>query len=258
MWTDTLQITLMLVGTLATLFLGAAAAGGWSNIWSKAIDSGRFDNLLDFSPDPLKRHTFWTVLVGAIMFWSGVYGVNQAQVQRYFALPTTRKAQLALLCGLPGFVFFVTLSCLQGLILYAYYEHCDPIARGVVTAPDQILAVFALEVLNKLPGLPGIFVVGIFSGSLSTVSTGVNSLAAVVLTDCVKVVKPHLSSKQEALMAKLLAFCFGGGAIALSFVVASLGQVMEVRRINAMFSGISVQHKIHLVSSNRLPTPFLA
>lgn len=122
----------------------------------------------------------------------------------------------------------ITLTCIQGLVLYAYYEHCDPIVRRVVTAPDQILAIFSLEVLSKFPGLPGIFVVGIFSGSLSTVSTGVNALAAVVLTDCVKVVKPRLRGKQEALMAKFLAFCFGAGAIALSFVVASLGQVMEI------------------------------
>jgi solute carrier family 5 (sodium-coupled monocarboxylate transporter), member 8/12 len=38
-----------------------------------------------------------------------------------------------------------------------------------------------------MPGLPGLFVAGIFSGSLSTVSSAVNSLAAVSLEDYLKV-----------------------------------------------------------------------
>jgi Na+/proline symporter len=38
-----------------------------------------------------------------------------------------------------------------------------------------------------MPGLAGLFVAGIFSGSLSTVSSAVNSLAAVTLEDYIKV-----------------------------------------------------------------------
>jgi sodium-coupled monocarboxylate transporter 8/12 len=38
-----------------------------------------------------------------------------------------------------------------------------------------------------MPGLAGLFVAGIFSGSLSTVSSAVNSLAAVTLEDYLKV-----------------------------------------------------------------------
>jgi solute carrier family 5 (sodium-coupled monocarboxylate transporter), member 8/12 len=41
--------------------------------------------------------------------------------------------------------------------------------------------------LSNMPGLPGLFVAGIFSGSLSTVSSAVNSLAAVSLEDYLKV-----------------------------------------------------------------------
>ena len=36
------------------------------------------------------------------------------------------------------------------------------------------------------PGFPGFFVAGIFSGALSTVSGGLNSLAAVTLEDFIK------------------------------------------------------------------------
>lgn len=40
--------------------------------------------------------------------------------------------------------------------------------------------------LGGVQGLPGLFVAGIFSGALSTVSSAVNSLAAVLLEDFVR------------------------------------------------------------------------
>lgn len=38
-----------------------------------------------------------------------------------------------------------------------------------------------LQVMKDYPGVPGLFVAGVFSGALSTVSSGLNSLAAVTL-----------------------------------------------------------------------------
>ncbi|KFM78822.1 Sodium-coupled monocarboxylate transporter 1, partial [Stegodyphus mimosarum] len=37
--------------------------------------------------------------------------------------------------------------------------------------------------LSMIPGLPGLFVAGIFSGTLSTMSSAINSLAAVTVED---------------------------------------------------------------------------
>lgn len=51
------------------------------------------------------------------------------------------------------------------------------------------MPLFVLDVMGNMPGLPGIFVAGIFSASLSTVSAAVNSLAAVTLEDYIKVNK---------------------------------------------------------------------
>ena len=38
-----------------------------------------------------------------------------------------------------------------------------------------------IQVMKDYPGVPGLFVAGVFSGALSTVSSGLNSLAAVTL-----------------------------------------------------------------------------
>lgn len=46
-----------------------------------------------FDPDPRKRYTFWTLTVGGAMVWLSMYGVNQAQVQRYISCRTEKQAQ---------------------------------------------------------------------------------------------------------------------------------------------------------------------
>jgi sodium-coupled monocarboxylate transporter 8/12 len=49
------------------------------------------------------------------------------------------------------------------------------------------MPLYVVDSLNHMPGLSGLFVAGIFSGSLSTVSSAVNSLAAVTIEDYLKV-----------------------------------------------------------------------
>lgn len=44
------------------------------------------------NPDPLERHTFWTLGVGGVFLMLALYGVNQAQVQRYLSSRTEKQA----------------------------------------------------------------------------------------------------------------------------------------------------------------------
>ena len=45
----------------------------------------------------------------------------------------------------------------------------------------KLLKLTKVQVMKDYPGVPGLFVAGVFSGALSTVSSGLNSLAAVTL-----------------------------------------------------------------------------
>lgn len=44
---------------------------------------------------------------------------------------------------------------------------------------------YVVEAMHAVPGLAGLFIAGIFSASLSTISASCNALAAVTLTDYV-------------------------------------------------------------------------
>lgn len=47
---------------------------------------------LSLNPDPTVRHTFWTLAFGGVFLMLSLYGVNQAQVQRYLSSRTEKEA----------------------------------------------------------------------------------------------------------------------------------------------------------------------
>lgn len=47
-----------------------------------------------FNPDPLQRHTFWTIIVGGSVMWVSIYSINQSQVQRFISCKTLGHAKM--------------------------------------------------------------------------------------------------------------------------------------------------------------------
>ena len=65
----------------------------------------------------------------------------------------------------PGLVVLNVLTSMCGLVCYAYYSSCDPLKQGRIMAPDQILPLFVMDVVN-VAGVPGVFVACVFSAAL--------------------------------------------------------------------------------------------
>lgn len=76
--------------------------------------------------------------------------------------------------------------CFSGLAIYANYRNCDPLKEGRISSNDQLMPLYVMDTLSDYPGVPGLFIAGIFSAGLSTISATVNSLAAVILEDYIK------------------------------------------------------------------------
>ncbi|RWS29320.1 sodium-coupled monocarboxylate transporter 1-like protein, partial [Leptotrombidium deliense] len=115
-----------------------------------------------------------------------------------------------------------------GLVLFAKYWDCDPIQTKRVSTPDQLFPLFVMETLGSFSGIPGLFVSGIFSGALSTVSSGVNSLAAVTLEDYVKgYTNFKMSEKKATLITKAIAIAFGILAIGMVGIAQLMGNVLQ-------------------------------
>ncbi|XP_049797294.1 putative sodium-dependent multivitamin transporter [Schistocerca nitens] len=97
---------------------------------------------------------------------------------------------------------------------------------------SMLMPLYVVDTMSGMPGLPGLFVAGIFSGSLSTVSSAVNSLAAVTLEDYFKPLyvryQGHpLGESRSPLVGKLLALVFGLLFLGLAFMAQFLGGVLQ-------------------------------
>ncbi|XP_042241286.1 sodium-coupled monocarboxylate transporter 1-like [Homarus americanus] len=227
LWTDALQTLIMYASMMFVIIKGAIDAGGFDVVWQINADSGRAQ-LIDFDPDPTTRHTFWTLVIGGYFTWITIYGVNQAQVQRYLSLQTKQMAINALWINLIGlFILMITCS-FGGMVLYANYHECDPIRSGVVDKGDQLFPLFVMDTLGQWRGLPGLFVAGVFSGALSTVSSGMNSLAAIVLEDFIKAgCYPKISENAATWTSRGLSLFFGLVTFGLVFVAEQLGNILS-------------------------------
>ncbi|XP_053718271.1 sodium-coupled monocarboxylate transporter 1 [Synchiropus splendidus] len=224
-WTDVFQVGVMLAGFLSVIVRAVILKGGVHIIISDSQQGGRLD-LLDFDPNPLRRHTIWTITFGGAFVWAGIYGINQAQVQRYISCKTLTQARVSLFLNLLGLWSILLCSVFAGLCLYSVYKTCDPWTAGQVSAPDQLMPYLVMDILGDYPGLPGLFVAAAYSGSLSTVSSSINALAAVTVED---LIRPHtrMSERKLAWVSKTLSLFYGVLCIGMARVASALGGILQ-------------------------------
>ncbi|GBN09692.1 Sodium-coupled monocarboxylate transporter 2 [Araneus ventricosus] len=206
LWTDVFQIILMFVTLLMIYIAGIEDGGGLTNIIDRANDGERL-NLFNFQIDFTTRYTFWNGLFQGIFNGISIYSVNQTGVQRLLSLRNNKRAKLALLISIPLLSFLFLSSCLHGIILYAVYFMCDPILNSRetgLTKYDQLVPYFLVSNFHSIPGLTGLSLAGIFSGSLTTISSVLNSLATVTVVDIVHPIVQSLqrNEKKSLLLAK--------------------------------------------------------
>ncbi|CAH3105507.1 unnamed protein product [Porites lobata] len=230
-WNDVFQAIVMLGGLVAVLIVGVQKVGGFGNVWDR-LDKGQRLHFIDLNPDPTQRLSIWTLVIGGAFGLFPLWAVNQTAVQRFLAAKSNKQANIAVWINLPLSIFAVSLCALCGCVIYAFYADCDPIANDQIKKADQILPYFVMNVLGSLYGVPGLFMACLFSGTLSTVSSGLNSLAAVVLEDFIKpwcrYKKKELSEMHATFYSKLLALGFGVLTVALSFLATQLGAILQL------------------------------
>lgn len=97
---------------------------------------------------------------------------------------------------------------------------------------------FVLEVANKVPGLSGLFIAGIFSAALSSISSILNTKAGIIYEDFIRHRYPDASEKRASDVMKLLVVGLGFIMLSLVFVVEHLGSIF---RLNYSINGLTVR-----------------
>ncbi|XP_048408811.1 sodium-coupled monocarboxylate transporter 1 isoform X2 [Stegostoma tigrinum] len=224
-WTDVFQMGIMISGFLAVIIRGVVIQGSFERIWNISYHGGRL-NFWDFDPNPLRRHTFWTIVVGGSFMWTAIYGINQSQVQRYIACKNKFEAKLSLYLNMVGLWITAFCAVFTGLTTYSIYHECDPLTEKKIKASDQLLPYLVMDIMRDYPGVPGLFVAAAYSGTLSTVSSSINALAAVTVED---VIKPYtsLSEQKLAWVTKGLSLMYGVICIGMAALSSLMGSVLQ-------------------------------
>ncbi|XP_014207490.2 putative sodium-dependent multivitamin transporter [Copidosoma floridanum] len=240
--TDVFQGFLMLAAVFMVIITAAWNVGGLGEIWRIAKEGGRLE-INNFSLNPTERHSWWSLTFGGMTVLLSMNGVSQVQVQRLMTVKNLHSARKAMVINMIIHNLFGIATCFAGLAIYSRYHDCDPKASGRITSNDQLMPFYIMDTLSQFPGLPGLFISGIFSAALSTISASLNSLAAITLEDHVKPIyeKCWKRSISEPLMMKIgksLAFAYGLVCIGIALCGQFLGSVLQASlSINGCIGG---------------------
>lgn len=198
-WTDFVQsIILTAGGLLVLLVILHKLPGGLSQIISVASADGKFMlGDLDVSdgklhPAPwgfaLDRKTISMLLLVGLFQWLAEYSSNQEVIQKYCASKSAKDARRAMWiccwCCVPTWGYFMFL----GTSLYVFYKiFPDPNATDMLTGVRKAEEILPYFVTTQLPeGLSGIVIAAVLAAAMSSMSSAMNSISAVAITDIYK------------------------------------------------------------------------
>ncbi|XP_076063706.1 sodium-coupled monocarboxylate transporter 1-like [Oratosquilla oratoria] len=238
-YADVFQSVVMLVGILTIVIQGTVLVGGLDNVWEIGFQKDRVE-FFNLSLDPYERHSLWLVIILGFFFTLNTYGVTQSQMQRAFSTGSIRQSQKVMYYGAVGLVVIRGLTNLSGLVIFANFVDCDPLTSLNLKKPGLVVLSYVLQKLTIIPGLAGLFVAAIYSAVLSSVSTQVNSMTALIWEDFLKGKKcfEGWSPVKIGHLQKCIVAVSGVVGILMGFLAESFSTLMEaVLSILGVFAG---------------------
>ena len=245
-----LTLTILLMGSMATLYtaLGGLAAVLWTDVVQFVIlVAGAFwvaTELVLYAPDGIPgilriageagrlqiaggRPSLFEMsglAVGISFFLQMMqdYGTDQVTVQRMLAIRKPGGVAKAAIFNAATDVVMVALLLFIGLGLLAFYQ------ANPQLAPSNADAVLPHFIMHSLPaGISGLLISAIFAAAMSSMDSGINSLATVIGNDLIKPFRRQArSGKHDVNQARLLTVVLGVLATALAFGVSRMENII--------------------------------
>jgi SSS family transporter len=217
-WTDVLQVIVLLGGALVSLCLIAGAVdGGFAGILTTARDAGKL-HMIDRGGD-ITTTVIWVVVIGALLQNLVSYTSDQAVVQRYLTTKNEKAAARsiwtnAILC-IPGSVLFFGV----GTALWAFYR-AQPELLNPAGRTDDIFPWF---IAGQLPtGVAGLVIAGLFAAAMSSLDSSMNSMATAITTDWYRRFKRDADDARCLRLARVLTVLLGIAGTGVALFMAGL------------------------------------
>lgn len=235
-YSDAIQMILIFGGLIVVGVYAVAQVGGGAAV-AHQVEAGRW-LAVDFSSVGVAGDEFGfaPMLFGGFVLYASYYGCDQTQAQRFLSatdMPAARR--LLLTNGILRFPL-VLLYCLVGLVVGTAVRQSEAsMARIPVDRPDFMMPIF---IVDHLPhGIIGLLIVAILSAAMSSVSSGMNSLAAVTLEDLRGTRLRPRSPTEDVAWARGLSITWGVVIVGLSFFAGSIAPTV-IEAINKVGSAL--------------------
>ena len=224
-WTDVTQGFLLLGGGVLTLcFLLFGTQAGPGEVVTTAYEAGKF-KLVSFDFDWHKVSVIVFLCLG-FNHYLAKYATDQTVVQRYLVAPSSKQASRALWISilLLGVVWVLFMTV--GALLWGFYDTQPGLLPDAVRdKPDQVLAYF---IGHQLPaGVTGLILAGIFAASMSTLSSDLNSLAAVLAEDFYGKLVKKGSDWQKLLFSRVSVMAAGILSIFFAMLLTKVQSIVD-------------------------------
>lgn len=235
LWTDVVQFITLIGGAIAVaMFLINFSPNGAAGIIAFARDHNHLQ--LDGTIS-LWRMTLTGVAISFFFQMMQDYGTDQVTVQRLIATKTRKGMAKAILFNAGTDFCLVSLLLFIGLGLFAYYQ-THPGALPDAISGDKIFPYFIAHVLPT--GLSGLLIAAIFAAAMSSMDSGINSMATVVVNDFIFPIlgKEKLEGATVIRLARIVTALLGVLATALSVYLFFVTRAKGIIETFATFMGL--------------------
>ena len=251
-WTDVVQSIILVGGAvLVAAFVTFGMPGGPARAVSIAHAQGKF-SLGSFGLS-VTESTFWVVFLYGVFINLNNFGIDQSYVQRYHTARSERDARGSVWMGALTYIPVSLLFFFIGSCLFSYYDSRPDMleevrirtatvavdhAPGVLSGQardeairdmaagygptdigDKVLPHFIVTALPA--GIAGLLIAAIAAAAMSSIDTGLNSSATVILSDIyIRYIRPRAgeAERMRVLHGATLVWGMLGTAAALAMI----------------------------------------
>jgi solute:Na+ symporter, SSS family len=187
-WTEMMQLVVLLSGALALAVATYLAVGGWPTV---VASSANWHLLLPASdPDYPWTQYFGSFLCVSTFYWAG----NQFIVQRVLASRSEWDARMGIVFADYLKFLMPLLIVAPGLLAVKLYPHLE--------RPDLIFPTLVKDLLPS--GLVGLVMAGLIAAVMSHVSGAINSCATIATVDLyLPLIRPQASEREAVRFGRL-------------------------------------------------------
>lgn len=247
--TDAIQFVIIILGVLwPILAIFMESTVDLSSALTYLDQQGRM-KAPSFSFNLTSPFTFWSMLFGFTIGNLGMYLADQMSLQRYLSTPDIRTAQRAFVINIGGAMLVITLLVVLGLALVVWYGQISP-----TNVPEKADDIFPRFIATQLPvGAPGLIFAAMLAATMSSITSGINSLAATVTLDFVSRIGRLKNDETKLRFSRGCSLVIGLLATAMAGIVGQLGTVFEISQtLIGVFIGPLMTCMLLAVSSWKL------